>query len=792
MRDRLLSTKGSVRALFLAAAVLSFSGALLEGQAPVTYFYDALGRLAGVVDGNGESAVYVYDAVGNLLAIERHSNGTVGIVQFTPSSGPIATTVTISGTGFSTTPSQNTLTFNGVAATVTGATATQLVATVPSGATTGTIAVTTPSGSASSGSPFTVTSSSNAPTITSFTPTIGTAGTSVTITGTNFQTTATNNRTMFNLRHAAVTSSTATTISTAVPTLAGSGRISVHTPFGGAVGDDFFIPPYPFTAADVGFTGRWDVNQASIMSIATANRIGLAVFDGTAGHQLSLRGTNSTFTGTVGCDASVSILKPDGTVLSPAGCMEGNTGFLDAVTTPITGTYTILLDPSNTASGSITLTPHDFLDVTGTIAPGGSAVTAATETGKPGQNARYTFAGTSSQRVSLRGTSGTTGQILGCDIFASIVKPDGNAIAPATCMEGSGFIDATTLPLTGTYTVLVDPAGAIAPATVTLNLYNVLPDVTGTISPGGSAVTVTTEAPGQNGILTFSGTANQRVLVIGTNGISGQVGITCDVTSTIRKPDGSTLASACMEGSGIIDTQTLPTSGTYSILVDPVLYVTGSLTLTLTNVPADVTGMITADGTLVSATNTAAGQNAIYSFSGTAGQRVSLDVGSGPLATVTIRRPNGSSLGSGTAGPWFIEPVTLLESGTHTVVVDYWGANTGTVPLRLYTVPADFTGSVSVNGGAASVSLSPPGQNGAVTFSGTANQQVTVRVTNNTIAWVKVTLRKPDGSTLTSLTSGAGSFNLSQVTLPVNGTYSIFINPDAALTGSLNVAVTSP
>jgi len=101
--------------------------------------------------------------------------------QFTPSGGPIATTVTISGTGFSTTPSQNTLTFNGVAATVTGATATQLVATVPSGATTGTIAVTTPSGSATSGSPFTVTSSSNAPTITSFTPTIGAAGTAVTI-----------------------------------------------------------------------------------------------------------------------------------------------------------------------------------------------------------------------------------------------------------------------------------------------------------------------------------------------------------------------------------------------------------------------------------------------------------------------------------------------------------------------------------------------------------------------------------------------------------------------------------
>jgi hypothetical protein len=138
-----------------------------------------------------------------------------------------------------------------------------------------------------------------------------------------------------------------------------------------------------------------------------------------------------------------------------------------------------------------------------------------------------------------------------------------------------------------------------------------------------------------------------------------------------------------MEGSGIIDTQTLPTSGTYSILVDPVLYVAGSLTVALTNVPADVTGTITADGTLVTATNTAAGQNAIYSFSGTAGQRVSLDVGTGPSATVTIRRPNGGSLGSATVGPWFIEPVTLLESGTHTVVVDYWVNHPGFIGERL-------------------------------------------------------------------------------------------------------------
>ena len=38
------------------------------------YFYDELGRLVGVVDGQGNAAVYNYDAVGNLLSIQRFTS----------------------------------------------------------------------------------------------------------------------------------------------------------------------------------------------------------------------------------------------------------------------------------------------------------------------------------------------------------------------------------------------------------------------------------------------------------------------------------------------------------------------------------------------------------------------------------------------------------------------------------------------------------------------------------------------------------------------------------------------
>src|SRR5439155_756462 len=91
------------------------------------------------------------------------------VSSFAPTSGPVGTSVTISGTNFT---GATAVAFNGVSATtftVTSATAIQ--ATVPAGATTGPVSVTTAGGTATSASPFTVTASP--PTITGFTPTSG-------------------------------------------------------------------------------------------------------------------------------------------------------------------------------------------------------------------------------------------------------------------------------------------------------------------------------------------------------------------------------------------------------------------------------------------------------------------------------------------------------------------------------------------------------------------------------------------------------------------------------------------
>src|SRR6266481_1025353 len=96
-------------------------GSLASAQT-ITYVYDGLGRLMGVIDPSQGTALYTYDAAGNVLSIQRYATTAVLIIDFTPGSGSVNTVVTLTGTGFSATPSQNTVTFNGVTATVTSST----------------------------------------------------------------------------------------------------------------------------------------------------------------------------------------------------------------------------------------------------------------------------------------------------------------------------------------------------------------------------------------------------------------------------------------------------------------------------------------------------------------------------------------------------------------------------------------------------------------------------------------------------------------------------------------------
>jgi hypothetical protein len=404
------------------------------------------------------------------------STGNIVVSVANQASNGFPFTVLVAGTMSGT--SQNTVTFNGAGLSVTSATATQIAATIPAGAPTGTpypFVVTTPTGSATSLASFTVVAS-GPPTITGVTPSTAASGTALAIDGTNFETVAANNNLRVNLSPVQVTSAMATSLQGAVPPSATAGRVSVSTPNGTATSTDYLWvapPPYPATALDT--TGTLTFGTAATFSVAI-NKIALRVFEGTEASRVSMK-----MTGVTGGQANVYLYEPFGTALQTTFVSTGS-GFMEPVNLRVAATYSVVFDPSTTtqvAGGTITVyeVPADFSD---TITPD---ETVTVEIIKPGQNGTLTFAGTAQQRVSLQGTNGTIfGQIVGCDVNVSILKPDGTVLAPATCMEGTGFIDTVTLPTAGTYRIVVDPV-TTAIGNLPLTLRSIT-DVTGTIGFG--------------------------------------------------------------------------------------------------------------------------------------------------------------------------------------------------------------------------------------------------------------------------------------------------------------------
>ena len=132
---------------------------------------------------------------------------------------------------------------------------------------------------------------------------------------------------------------------------------------------------------------------------------------------------------------------------------------------------------------------------------------------------------------------------------------------------------------------------------MTLTLYDVPEDVTGSITPGGASTTVSMgPVPGQNALVRFDGAAGQRI-ALRMSDVTIGTSTCCSARVSILKPDGSTLVYATPVGTngGFIDTRTLPVAGSYTIR-RPAGNDLGSMTLTLYDVPPDVTASITPAG----------------------------------------------------------------------------------------------------------------------------------------------------------------------------------------------------
>ncbi len=156
---------------------------------------------------------------GTKLVPEPEVNGV------SPLTGTVGTVVTISGDNFSSVLSENEVKFNGTTATIQSATKTTLGTTVPAGASSGKITIRVKEKTITFPTDFMVIIS---PAISGFNPQSGTIGTVVTISGDNFSSVLSENEVKFNGVTAIIQSVTKTTIVTAVPEGASSGKITIR------------------------------------------------------------------------------------------------------------------------------------------------------------------------------------------------------------------------------------------------------------------------------------------------------------------------------------------------------------------------------------------------------------------------------------------------------------------------------------------------------------------------------------------------------------------------------------
>ena len=537
-------------------------------EAKISYTYDAVGRLLSVGDAlSGKTAAYTYDSAGNILSIAQYASTTVSIISFSPASGSFGTSVTIYGTGFSATPGQNSISFNGANATVSSTTATQIVATVPVGATTGLIEITVNGQSAWSTEPFTI---GQSPTITGFTPSVVDPRTSVTVSGDNFQTINVLNQVKVNSFASQVQSSTPTNLSTLSPAV-GSGRFSVTTPFGTATSnDDLYIAPSPYTASLVSPVGTGS-GRISVGIPATASvglgQVGLLLFDGTAGQKISATLSNGTFPT---CSTDFVLLSPAATRLAASKCV-GADGFIDGTVLPATGTYSLELG-SVRGAGNATIKAYNAADLTAPITVGGEAVLTNTV---PGQNLRFNFTLSHPTKVSAGLFLVDDGTYTHC-ADASILDAAGITVAryynfPSSFCQDRTFVDAVTL-YAGSYTLLADPAGSFANLYVRTQLYNAA-DLTGNVNINRRAITFTTAGNGQNLAVRFNGSAGQLVTVRLTDALIYSERQCMSVT--LFSTNGTTALvsqTICNVNNADFDLPqvSLPNTGTYTIYIDPV------------------------------------------------------------------------------------------------------------------------------------------------------------------------------------------------------------------------------
>ena len=418
---------------------------------------------------------------------------------------------------------------------------------------------------------------------------------------------------------------------------------------------------------------------------------GTVTFEGSACRRVSAVINTSTLTNCSVFYNRFQILNPDGTTLASSSAVCAGS-IVGPVELPTSGTYTVVVDPYGTNTGQVTVAVHDVVDVTGSLTLG-QAVNVVLDT--PGQRGMWTFMGTLNQRVSAVLHTSTFSNCLVYHAFKIVsgAGPNGPVIGTIGSLCAGAIVEPLTLPASGVYTLVVDPAGSLT-GQAAVAAYDVV-DVTGPLA-FAQPVVGPLMTPGQRGVWTFTGRRNQRV----SSAILSSTVTTCNVfyhTLTIvagpsaAGPVVGSTTGAC-QGT-MLDPVTLPADGLYTVVFDPWGSSVGHVTVAAYEV-VDVSGETSVNGPAVSAALMAPGQRAFWTFSGIGGQNVRAAISVSTVPQCLIYNSFRIVSGSGPDGPvigssWnmcpgaIIGPFSLPGTGIYTLVVDPGGPSTGNITARV-------------------------------------------------------------------------------------------------------------
>ncbi|WP_443034380.1 RHS repeat-associated core domain-containing protein [Streptomyces sp. BE147] len=670
------------------------------------YAYDAASRLVGVTDPDGETARYRYDAAGNRLGVDRFASSTLSVLSLVPVRAASGASVTLSGTGFSTTAASNTVSFGTKTATVTSASATRLVVTVPSGAVKGPVSVAV--GAAKAASVDTFTPALGKPSVTSYAPTAGPPGTTVVLSGSGFASAKTDNVVRFNGgRIAEVVERTDTALTVKVPAGAKAGRITVETPDGQEVAPDYFDVPLEGDEFEttVG-TSPTDENPPSV-SISASDKRARVLIDADAGDLLSFHLSGSTFKG----DLRLRMVSPQDVELEDVRVSPGKLFDWDLTGLPVSGTYSLVIEPagSSTGPGTVTVTASLPLEA-GRLAPTDATPTQVSLT-RPGQLARTVFEAQQGDDLTIGALDSTfTGAAI-----VTVQAPSGGTVGVGGPHASgvSGTVVLGNLPDTGTYVVTVNPDPGVAG---TLGLL-LSADIKVSLSPDAASVPVVARR-GQQVQAEFTAPPG-RIVGIGVTDVT----IPTNSSLNARDANGNHVGgygAVIANSDGSLHLNDLIAGDDYAVVLQPSSAAAGSMKFWLST-PVTATPLTTSSSS-TQAELTRPGQQLIVPVHAADSSGISV-VLSGPnvmrggtVARVTPAGQvvNGAGYINAASGDGGVALPTPLAEGTHLLLVQPTRMTPGTVTAS--RVPGVNAGTLTLGGAKRTAVISQPHVHSYFTF----------------------------------------------------------------------------